>query len=152
MGFLSRQPLFTVNEYLALERSAEERHEYLDGQVYAMAGESGEHADICANLMGILVPQLKGKRCRARTKDTKVRSGPEPTPGRNMTGLYSYPDVVVICGAPVYHDDYKDIVMNPTVIIEVLSPSTEAFRLRREVQSLSRLEPKFERLLADLSG
>ena len=76
MGFPKRQPLFTVDEYLTLERSAEERHEYLDGQIYSMAGESGEHGDVSVNIVGLLFTQLKGKPCRARTKDTKVRSGP----------------------------------------------------------------------------
>src|SRR5438445_8419289 len=61
---------------------------------------------------------------RARTKDTKVRSG--PTQRRMMKGLFSYPDVVVICGEPQYHDEHRDVVINPTVIIEVLSESTEA--------------------------
>src|ERR1043165_4536311 len=112
MGFPKRPPVFTVDEYLALERSAEERHEYLDGEIYAMAGESGEHGDISVNIVGILFAQLKGKPCRARTKDTKVRRGPQPTLGRNMTGLYSYPDIVVICGEPEYHDDFTDLVLN----------------------------------------
>lgn len=121
-------PRFTVNQYLSLERRAAERHEYVDGFVWAMAGESGAHADISANIMGSLVTQLKGKPCRARTKDTKVRSGPIPrSPGGDLTGMYSYPDVVVVCGEPVYHDDHEDVVLNPAVIIEVLSPATEKF-------------------------
>jgi Uma2 family endonuclease len=120
-------PRFTVDEYLAHERAAEERHEYLDGEIFAMAGESGTHGDITANLTASLVVQLKGTPCRARLKDTKVRSGPAPTPGRNQTGLYSYPDSVVICGEPEYHDEQHDIVVNPTALFEVLSPSTEAF-------------------------
>jgi Uma2 family endonuclease len=99
----------------------------LDGQIYAMAGESGEHADISANLVGIFVSQLKGTPCRARTKDTKVRSGPAPTSGRNTSGMYSYPDVVVVCGEPEYHDENTDVIVNPAVIVEVLSPTTEAF-------------------------
>jgi Uma2 family endonuclease len=119
--------LHTIDQYLAIERAAEERHIYLDGQIYAMAGESGEHGDISANVVGSLVAQLRGKPCRARTKDTKVRSGPTPMPGRSTTGLFSYPDVVVICGEPEYHDAFKDIILNPTAIVEVLSHATEAF-------------------------
>ena len=125
---LARTRLFyTVEEYLALERASEERYEYLDGQIYAMAGESGAHADICTSLVSILHPQLRDTPCRVRSKDTKVRSGPDPKRGRTTKGLFSYPDAVVICGEPQYHDEHRDVILNPTVIIEVLSESTEAF-------------------------
>ncbi|HZS07025.1 MAG TPA: Uma2 family endonuclease [Blastocatellia bacterium] len=119
--------IFSEEEYLALEREAEERHEYLDGHIYAMAGESGAHADICVNLTRIVSTQLLGKPCRVRSKDTKVRSGRKPRNPRYPKGMYSYPDLVVICGEPQYHDQYRDVVLNPQVIIEVLSDSTEAF-------------------------
>src|SRR4051812_33468185 len=98
MGAPKLDPRFTVDEYLAIERAARERHEYLDGEVYAMAGENEAHGDISANVIGDLVQQLRGKPCRARTKDTKVRSGPSPTGLQSRSGLYSYPDIVVICG------------------------------------------------------
>ncbi len=117
----------TIDEYLELERASEERHEYLDGQIYQMAGESGAHADICTNLVGELHPQLRGKLCRVRSKDTKVLSGSMPRHRFMTKGLFSYPDVVVICGEPQYLDEHRDVVINPTVIVEVLSPSTEAF-------------------------
>jgi len=118
------QPLYSAEEYLEFERQAEERHEYLDGFIYAMAGESPLHADISANLVILVGEQLRDSSCRVRTKDTKVRSG--PTQRQGMKGLFSYPDVVVICGEPQYHDEHRDVVINPTVIIEVLSESTEA--------------------------
>lgn len=121
------EPRYSVDEYLAIERASEERHVYLDGAVYAMAGESSAHGDISANAFGLLFVQLKGKPCRARSKDTRVRSGPVPTPGRSMKGLYSYPDVLVICEEPEYADGHADILLNPKVIVEVLSDSTEAF-------------------------
>jgi len=127
MSLPQDNPIFTVEEYLALERSSEERHEYLDGQIFSMAGESGAHADLTVNLTGILHDQLRGTPCRARSKDTKVRSGPVPAPGRSTSGLYSYPDLLVVCGDPQYHDTHTDVIINPTVLIEVLSPSTEAF-------------------------
>jgi Uma2 family endonuclease len=127
MGLPKPQPLTTVDEYLASERQAIERHEFLDGQVHAMAGESGAHADISANVVGSLVNQLKGKPCRARTKDTKVRSGPAMMAGHGTSGLFSYPDIVVVCGEPEYHDAHTDVILNPTTIVEVLSPGTEAF-------------------------
>ncbi len=116
-----------VDEYLRRERHAEGRHEYLDGELFAMAGESGSHADISANVVILLGNQLKGQPCRVRTKDTKVRSGPDRPHGSSTQGPFSYPDVIVICGEPIYHDEHQDVVLNPTVIVEVLSPSTEAF-------------------------
>jgi Uma2 family endonuclease len=127
MSLPQAQSNYTVAEYLTLERGSEERHEYLDGQVYAMAGESEEHGDICVNLVGELRTQLRGRPCRVWTKDVKVRSGPTPKPYQTTRGLFSYPDVVVVCGERQYHDQHRDVLLNPTVIIEVLSPSTEAF-------------------------
>lgn len=126
MGLPLTQPLGSIDEYLTEERAAEERHEYLDGQVYAMAGESGAHADICTNLVRILSTQMLGGPCRVRSKDTKIYSGPAPE-GHRTKGMFSYPDLVILCGEPRYHDAHRDIVLNPSAIIEVLSPSTEAF-------------------------
>lgn len=124
---LKRRSCYTVDQYLAIERRSEQRCYYLDGEIYAMAGESGPHGDISANVVGTLVAQLKGTPCRARTKDTKVKSGPTLSAGETTRGLYSYPDVLVICGEPEYHDAIQDVVLNPKVILEVLSQSTEAF-------------------------
>jgi Uma2 family endonuclease len=118
---------YTVDEYLTLERASPERHEYLDGSIRAMASESGEHGDITVNLVISLGSQLKGTPCQGRTKDTKVRSGPTPTARQSASGLYSYPDVLVVCGEPQYHDAFTDVLLNPTVLAEVLSPTTEAF-------------------------
>lgn len=127
MALPQSEIIFTEEEYLAFERASEEKHEYLDGHIYAMAGESGAHGDICVNLTVAIGTQLRGTPCRARSKDTKVRSGPRPRYPRYPKGLYSYPDLVVICGAPQYLDKYEDVIINPTLIIEVLSESTEAF-------------------------
>lgn len=117
----------TADEYLTTERTADERHYYLDGQIYAMAGESPAHADISVNVVTSLANQLRGTPCRVRSKDTKVRSGPILSAGQTTRGLFCYPDVLVICGEPEYHDAFKDVVLNPKAIIEVLSESTEAF-------------------------
>lgn len=117
----------TVEEYLALERASEERHEYLDGEIYAMAGESPAHGAICTNLVAEIRNQLKGTPCQAFTKDAKVRSGPLPLKPRSLKGLFSYPDLVIVCGEPRFLDERRDVLINPAVIIEVLSPSTEAF-------------------------
>lgn len=127
MSLPKSETLYTEEAYLALERKSEERHEYLDGHIYAMAGESINHGDICVNLVGQLYTQLRGGPCRALSKDMKVRSGPIPKPGYSFKGLYSYPDLVVVCGEPQFHNEFRDVLLNPKVIIEVLSPSTEAF-------------------------
>src|SRR4029434_1884209 len=115
----------TVEEYLAFERASDERHEYLDGVIYAMEGESPDHGRICINLAATLVPQLRGSDCEAFSKDTKVCCGPYRAHTRE--GLYTYPDLVVVCGAMQFHDQAQDVLVNPTLIVEVLSPSTEAF-------------------------
>ncbi|MGE0131560.1 MAG: Uma2 family endonuclease [Blastocatellales bacterium] len=118
---------FTEEEYLAIERSSEERHEYIDGRIFAMAGENDQHGEIASNIFGHLFAQLQGKPCRARHENTKVRSGPEPKPSRNPEGFYSYPDVLVVCGERKFHDTYRDVLLNPNVIFEVMSKSTEVF-------------------------
>ncbi len=127
MALPDSQIRFTIEEYLAQERRSEERHEYLDGVIYAMGGESPEHGTICTNLVSEVRNQLKGSRCQAWSKDFKVLSGPTPQPGGSYKGLYSYPDLVVFCGTAEFHDQHRDVLINPAVVIEVLSPATEAF-------------------------
>ena len=127
MGLAQPKLLFTEDEYLAMERESLERHEFIDGEIYEMAGESEEHGTISVNLTTEISIQLRGTPCRSFTKDMKVRSGPVPRSRYLMKGFYSYPDLVVVCGERQYHDKYKDVLLNPTVIIEVLSSSTEAF-------------------------
>src|SRR5258708_337613 len=116
---------YTEDEYLAIERESEERHRYLDGKILLMAGESPQHADASTNLTGMIWSQLKGTSCRLWSKDTKIRSGPLPKRGHSTKGLYSYPDGVIVCGEPQFLDEHQDVLINPKVIIEVLSPSTE---------------------------
>jgi Uma2 family endonuclease len=119
--------ILTEDEYLEFERRAEERHQYVDGEVFAMAGESGAHADISVNVVVSLGSQLRGGPCRVRVANTKVRSGPLPRQRKRPSRLYSYPDVFVVCDEPQYLDEHQDVVLNPSVIIEILSKSTEAF-------------------------
>ena len=91
MGVLRTETLLTVDEYLAQERAAENRHQYLDGQVFAMSGESDEHGDISTNFVGILHAHLRGKRCRRRGGNSKIRSGPAaPVSGQRTKGMFSY--------------------------------------------------------------
>src|SRR5215213_8258103 len=126
---------FSPEEYLAFERGTDARHEYLDGHVYAMAGESIEHSRICVNVAGELRSRMKGRPCEVLSPNIKVVTSP--------TGLFSYPDVVVICGEPQFYDERRDILTNPTVVFEMLSPSTEAYdrgekflRYRTQIKSL----------------
>lgn len=121
------KPVYTIEDYLKIDRSEDERYEYLDGEIYLMAGESDAHGDISTNLIGILYNCLKGTKCRARAKDTKIRSGSLPQKPRSTKGMFSYPDVVVICGEPQYLDEQRDVILNPSAIFEVLSESTEQF-------------------------
>lgn len=119
---------FTTEEFLEIDRATDERYEYVDGEIYQMAGESGEHGDICTNLVREISLELKGKNCRVRSKDTKVQNGSLSIKSNQvLKGMFSYPDVVVICGEPEYHDKHRDIVLNPKVIIKVLSDSTDKF-------------------------
>src|SRR5262245_19002992 len=119
--------ILTEDEYLKFERSALERHQYYDGEVFAMAGESGAHADITSNTLVAIGTQLGDGPYRACVANTRVRSGPLPKVPNRPAGLYSYPDIVVICDEPQYLDEHQDVVLNPRVIIETLSQSTEAF-------------------------
>ena len=119
---------YTVAEYLEMERAAFERSEYINGEIFAMAGESNSHGIVSVNLTSEIHQQLKGKDCQLRAKDTKVASNVLPNiKTTSMKGMFSYPDMVIICGEPEYHDEHKDIILNPKVIIEVLSESTELF-------------------------
>jgi Uma2 family endonuclease len=125
MGHAQTQHWHTADEYLALERQSEERHQYVDGQIYAMAGESLEHSTICFNLNTILGAQLRGGNCRGLSPNMKIRSGPLQRNSRR--GFFSYADLIVVCGQPRFHDEHRDVLLNPAVLFEVLSPSTEAF-------------------------
>jgi Uma2 family endonuclease len=116
---LQPKPYLTPEEYLVIERKAEYKSEYLNGEMFAMAGASERHVTIVANLMYLLVGQLRGRPCKAYASDLRVRVSP--------TGLYTYPDVVVVCGQPQFADDQKDTLLNPTLIIEVLSASTKDY-------------------------
>ncbi len=110
---------FTPEEYLLLERAASYKSEYLEGEIYAMAGSSLEHDFISSNLGGLLHAHLRGRDCQVLTGNMKVRT--------HASGLFSYPDVTVLCGPPEFHDDRRDVLTNPVLIFEVLSPSTQEF-------------------------
>jgi Uma2 family endonuclease len=134
-------PIYTIDQYLEIDRASDERYVYLDGKIYLMAGASGPHADIAVNLTGLFYSQLLHTPCRPRAKDTKVRSGEVPMSGRSTKGLFSYPDIVIICGEPEYHDAFKDVILNPSAIVEVLSPGTEAFDRGEKFTRLRKYNP-----------
>jgi Uma2 family endonuclease len=113
------RPYVTSREYLELERQSETKHEYWNGEISAMAGASPNHTLIAANVIISLGTQLKGKPCRVHTGDLRVRV--------SATGLYTYPDIVIVCGLPRYEDRQRDTLLNPIVIVEVLSKSTESY-------------------------
>lgn len=130
---------YSPEEYLALERAADFRSEYLNGKIFVMAGESLNHGRIKSDANRIIGNQLVGRTCETFTSDMKVR-----TPGINVFG---YPDVLVVCGQPVFHDQFKDVLLNPKVIIEVLSPSTEAYDRGEKFASYRQLESLTDYLL-----
>lgn len=125
---------FTPQEYLALERKSETRNEYYNGEIFAMAGASREHNLTVANLLRDIGNQLEDRPCESYPSDMRVFI--------EATGLYTYPNVSVVCGEPRFQDREVDTLLNPTVIVEVLSPSTEAydrgdkFRHYRRIDSL----------------
>lgn len=125
----------TGAEYLELERAAEFRSELIEGEIVAMSGGSYEHSTVISNLVGELRNRLKGRPCRPTGSDLRVFA-PE-------SNLYTYPDVVVVCGQPQFLDDRRDTLLNPTLLAEVLSPSTERydrgrkFAHYREIPSLT---------------
>ena len=110
---------FSPEEYLEFEREATERHEFIAGRVIKMAGESLSHSRICVNLISEFASQLRRKQCEALSPNMKVRT--------STKSLFAYPDLTIVCGEPKFHDVKKDVLINPKVIFEVLSPSTERY-------------------------
>lgn len=125
MSLAQSELLCTPEQYLALEREAFERHEWLDGMIYAMAGESPEHSLISANVTITLGSQLRGKPCAVYSPNMKVYSRLPSDVG--LKGLFSYPDCTVVCGQALFHDEYRDVLINPRLVVEVLSPATERY-------------------------
>lgn len=116
----TKQPKLSYEEYLAFERTAEERHTFWDGEIFAMSGGSLEHSTLETNLVVLLQERLKGKPCRAFTGNRRYRSlQPEDRA--------VYPDASVICGRNQPHPEDPDASTNPVVVFEVLSASTESF-------------------------
>lgn len=130
-----RNPYITSKEYLDMERMAPTKSEYYAGEIFAMAGASPRHTLIVANVIYLLVGQLKGRQCSAHANDLRVHV--------KQAGLYTYPDALVVCGQPLFADNQKDTLLNPDVLLEVLSDSTEKwdrgrkFTMYRTIESLT---------------
>jgi Uma2 family endonuclease len=124
---MSANPTFvTPEEYLERELESEEKHEYFNGEIFAVARSSARHTWIVTNVAGEFGQLLKKKPCRVASSEMRLRVTP--------TGLYTYPDVMVICGDVEYAAEQEDTVLNPTVIVEVLSPSTQDYDRGRKFQ------------------
>lgn len=117
---MSAQPpaRLTPEQYLEIDRAAQTRSEFYDGIMYAMSGGTLVHALVTTNLCTELQNALRG-RCLVTASNLRIRV--------DASGLYTYPDVAVICGKPQHPDNRKDTLLNPAILIEVLSPSTEAY-------------------------
>lgn len=145
------QKKFTPAEYLALERKASEKHEFFAGDIFAMAGATKEHVRISGNLYHQLRLQLEGKPCEPFNSDLRLRV--------SATGLYTYPDVSVACAPLEFEDLAVDVLLNPRVLFEVLSPTTQLrdrrfkFRHYQQIPSVAEIlfvaqdEPYVERFV-----
>jgi Uma2 family endonuclease len=124
----------TPQEYLAIERAAEFKSKFFDGEMFAMAVISKDHSRITVNLTGGFHAAIRGKDCELFSSDLRVKV--------SANGLYTYPDLTIVCGPVDVEDEQADVLLNPTLIIEVLSPGTERydrgkkFDLYRELDSL----------------
>ncbi len=118
-AYQPEETYITYAEYLALEKSSGLRHEWVDGAVWAMAGASANHNTLTSNLNGILYNQLRGRPCQSWTQDLRVRIA--------ANNVLTYPDVLVSCPPAEWDEKLPHTLLNPRVVIEVLSPSTEAY-------------------------
>lgn len=119
MGLAKPKNLYTPEEYLELERKSEIRHEHIDAEIFEMAGEGKRHNQISANLMRLLGNQILERDCNVYANGMRVNIA--------STGNYTYPDIVGICGDEEFEDEKQDILLNPLLLIEILSKSTEAY-------------------------
>jgi Uma2 family endonuclease len=137
---MSTQPktFLTPEEYLAIEREAEYKSEYWNGEMFVMSGARHKHNVITAHVVRQLDSQLDSRPCYTYPSDMRVR-----TPA----GLYTYPDAVVVCAEPRFLDETEDTLLNPALIVEVLSPSTEAYNRGRKFELYRGIESLQEYLM-----
>lgn len=138
----NRQHFYTLEEYFALERTGDGRYEYWQGEIVAMSGGSKEHGQISGNIYGELYNQLKGRNCRAYTSEIPIKTPALPP--------YRYPDVSVACDKPRFEKLAGiDLLTNPIVIIEVLSPHTEKVDRQDKFTAYKALDSLQEYLLVE---
>ena len=131
-------------EFLVFEREADEKHEYRDGEIIAMSGAKRNHNKVSTNLSGLLWQHFKGKDCENYSNDMRVWVP--------KTRLYTYPDIVVVCDKPEFLDDKFDTLLNPVLIIEILSDSTESYDRGEKFQSYRSIPTLKEYLLVAQYG
>ena len=136
---IAARSLLTPEEYLVRERKALTKSEYRDGRIYAMLGASREHNLITGNTLVELHVQLRNRVCEVYPSDMRVKV--------SASGLYTYPDVIVVCDEPRFDDTHFDTLLNPTVLIEVLSPSTAAYDRGEKFMSYQKLDSLCEYVL-----
>jgi Uma2 family endonuclease len=146
----------TEAEYLEIERRAEYKSEFLEGETFAMSGGTRAHSLIATNLIAELSTQLKQSPCAVFNSDLRVKV--------QAAGLYTYPDVSVACGEQQFEDEQEDVLLNPVVIVEILSESSEAydrgkkFEVYRQIMSLSeyilvsQVKPRLEQFIRQAGG
>ena len=132
-------PRYTPQEYLRIERASQQRNEYFDGEIFAMGGASERHNLIVGNVFASLHAQMRGRPCKVYSSDMRVKI--------SETGLYTYPDVVALCGEVKFDDEQQDTLLNPQVIIEVLSKSTEGYDRGEKFAHYRRIESLSEYVL-----
>lgn len=133
------EPLYTAEEYLALERASDHKSELVNGRIYAMSGASVRHTRIVRNLVIGIGGRVSGGPCEVFSNDLRVKV--------SQTGMYTYPDVVALCDTPRLEDAHLDTLLNPAVIIEVLSASTEAYDRGEKFAHYRRIETLREYML-----
>lgn len=136
---LSPRPSSRRNSTSEIERKAEFKSEYYRGEMFAMAGAKEAHSLLVANGVASLSRQFRRRPCRVYPSDMRVRV--------NATSLYTYPDVTAVCGEPRFQDEQRDTLLNPVLLIEVLSPSTEAYDRGRKFEHYQSIESLREYLL-----
>jgi Uma2 family endonuclease len=139
MPSVAMQPHCTPEEYLALERSVEYKNEYRDGRIVPMELKNRWHCIIVGNVAAEIGQQLKARPCEAHMSSMRLKV--------SRTGLYTYPDVFVICGEVLIEDEHNDTLLNPTLIVEVFSPTTEAYDRGEKFAHYRRLESLQEYVL-----
>lgn len=119
MAAAAPQLKMTPEQYLAFERVSDQRHEYADGEIFAMSGGTREHSLAGANVVGELRSALLDRPCEVHGSDLKIKAA--------ATRKYHYADALVVCGQPIFEDETRDVLLNPKLIVEVLSDSTERY-------------------------